>query len=249
MGAVRSNVVLKLGLITTSVSVQTAVSGDSEPQLNTVCRQGHPPGKVRQLLVCPQCNSSDKATFEKGQAQTDGSFVVVDPASLEAADATEEEKNSMALTAHPADQVDRQTLAGGKVYFLEDKVGSEAYPLLVELVYRNPEIALCTVWAPRSRPSMFRLGVFGDTLTITQLAWPAEVKEAPKSSGTLNEQMVPMAEQFLGQIKADFDPEQFTNRRAEILRQVVEGGEVTEPAEAPEPNTGLMDQLKQAVGE
>lgn len=249
MGAVRSNVTLTLGLITTTVAVQPAVSADNEPQLNTVCRQDHAPVRVRQLLQCPMCSETNKDLFEKGQEQSDGSFVVVDPASLEAAEATDEEKKSMALTAHPASQVDTQTLPGGKVYFLEDKLGSEAYPLLVEILYRNPEIALCTVWAPRSRPSMFRLGVFGDALTITQLAWPAEVRAEPKPTGALNDAMVPMAEQFLEQIKTDFDPEQFTNRRAEVLRQIVEGGEATEPAEAPAPNTGLMDQLKQAVGE
>ena len=77
------------------------------------------------------------------------------------------------------------------------------------MVRARPNLAFCTVWAARTAPAMYRLGLYGDVLTLTQLAWPASVKPAPASPGDAKPDEVKMALVLADQLSSDFDPETF----------------------------------------
>lgn len=257
MAAVKSNIPLKIGpFFGVPVSVITAIEDDKkETALNTLCDTGHAPARVRQDLKCPECSNNDKATFKKGQDRGDGTFAVVDVEAVAAAIATSEDvKNTLTLTTHPLDQVAEQTLPNGKVYYLEPgKGGQGAYPLIVEAVRRRPNVAFCTVWASRSVPAMYRLGIYRDSLTLTQLAWPASVKAAPTNPGNANEDEVKMALVLVDQLCSDFDPETFRDTRTETLAAFIAAADGVEGAATPETAvvtpkvSSMMDMLAAAV--
>lgn len=257
MAAVKSNIQIKIGpFFGVPVSVITAVDDDKKSTgLNIICDSGHAPSRVRQDLKCPECQNDDKTSFKKGQERPDGSVVIVDAAEVAAVTAIPDDvKNTLTLTSHPIEQVAEHTLPSGKVYYLEPgKGGAKAYPLLVQMIKERPNLGFVTVWAPRSAPAMYRLGLFGDVLTLTQLAWPASVKPTPNVETDFNPDEVKMACVLADQLSSDFDPETFRDTRTETLAafiaaaEGVEGAEKpTAPASAPKV-TSMMDMLAAAV--
>lgn len=257
MAAVKSNIPLKIGpFFGVPVSVVTAIEDDKKSTaLNTLCDTGHAPARVRQDLKCPECSNNVKETFKKGQDRGDGTFVVVDADEVAAVTAISDDvKNSLTLTTHPVEQVNQHTLPSGKVYYLEPgKGGAAAYPLVVEMVKARPNLAFCTVWAARTAPAMYRLGVYGDVLTLTQLAWPASVKATPNVGTDAKADEVKMALVLADQLSSDFDPETFRDTRSETLAAFIAAAEGVEGATKPESAvvtpkvTSMMDMLAAAV--
>ena len=271
MAAVKANIPLKIGpFFGVPVSVVTAIEDEAKSTgLNTLCTgdvdkiedgkavhvDAHPAARCRQNLACETCGNDNKETFKKGQERPDGTYAIVDAAEVaEAIAIPDDVKNTLTLTSHPAEQVMQQTLAQGKVYYLEPgKGGAAAYPLVVEMVRARPNLAFCTIWAARSAPKMYRLGLYGDTLTLTELAWPASVKAAPANPGGAKEDEVKMALVLADQLTSDFDPETFRDTRTETLAAFIAAADGVEGAAKPEAavvtpkTTSMMDMLQAAV--
>jgi non-homologous end joining protein Ku len=225
VGTLRSDISVRLGLITFSVAVQSAVSEDQDAKLNTVCNDGHEPVRVKQTTGCPTCAKEGSLySFPRGKDNGDGTFTVLTREQVDAAyEVAEDVKKTITLTAHPAAEVTQHTLPGEKVYYLaEGKAASEGYPVLVELVKRRPDIAFCTVFAVRSAPALYRLAVFNDRLALHAIAWPERINEAPtlRSSG-YNEALLPMAEQFIDSLLMPFDPATFVDSRKVKLAEAL----------------------------
>lgn len=271
MAAIKANVSLKIGpFFGVPVNVLGAIEDEKkETSLNTLCLgdvdvnkdgvvshvDAHAPARCRQDLKCEECGNNNKDTFKKGQDRGDGTYAIVDAEAVAAAIATSEDvQKTLTLTTHPIEQVAEQTLPNGKVYYLEPgKGGAAGYPLIVEAVKQRPNVAFCTVWASRSVPAMYRLGVYRDALTITQLAWPASVKAAPANPGGAKEEEVKMALVLVDQLCSDFDPDTFRDTRTETLRAFIAAAEGVEGAATPETAvvtpkvTSMMDMLAAAV--
>lgn len=257
MAAVKSNIQIKIGpFFGIPVNVITAVDDDKKSTgLNVICDTGHDPTRVRQDLKCPECSNNDKATFKKGQERPDGTIAIVDAEAVAAITAIPDEvKSTLTLTSHPVEQVAEHTLPSGKVYYLEPgKGGADAYPLLVQMIKARPNLSFVTVWAPRTAPSMYRLGLFGDVLTLTQLAWPASVKATPNVKTDFKPDEVKMACVLADQLASDFDPETFRDTRTETLAAFIAAADGVEgsakpvtAAVAPKVSS-MMDMLAAAV--
>lgn len=231
-----TNVMLKHGLINVAVTAVKATEDDKGSSFNTICQgvgdKTHPATKCKAPLHCPECGNEDRSTFLKGQDTPDGKIAVVTAQDLEAAAATDAEKQELNLTCHPADEVSQRTMAAGRVYYLKDGKGDHSqYSLVLELVRQHPEIAFVTVWAVKSAPALYRLGAFGDTLMLTELAWPERVRQAPIVDVPLNEGLYGMAEQLLLQFTEPFDPATYRDRRSEMIAKIMETAAVVEHGE------------------
>jgi non-homologous end joining protein Ku len=258
MGTLRKDVSIRLGLITLPVSVQSAVSEDKDSKLTTVCTNDHDPVKIKQTTACPACSLEGSIySFPKGKDNGDGTFTVLTKEQVDAAYAegvSEDVKNTISLTAHPAADVAEQTLPGEKMYYLAPgKTAGEAYPMLVQLIKTRPDIALCTVFAVRSAPAMYRLAVFNDRLALHQIAWPDVVNEAPAlRQDDFNPALLPMAAQFVDALMMPFDASTYRDTRKDKLNQFLETAEATtagvEPATADTPTESpLLTLLRAAV--
>lgn len=237
--SVRTNVMLHLGLISTPVSVATALDTPDEVKLNTLCTTGHDPVKAKMRLYCPTCDNDDRASFVKGR-DVGGAFVVIDPEDLpQPADA---DKNTITLTTHPAADLS-ETMPGGKAYFLTPQKGTgEGYPLLVEMVRKHPEYAFVATFAVRSVTALYRLGVHGNALTLTELAWPENVRSVDGGDLPYNEALVPLAEQFIADLASPFDPDSYRDDRVAKLREFVANATPVAAGDAP------ADEVPAAVG-
>lgn len=237
--AIRTNVMLNLGLISTPVSVATALDTPDEVTLNTLCTNGHDPVKAKQRLYCPTCDNDDRATFVKGR-DVGGAFIVVPPEELPAP--SEADRDTITLTTHPAADL-TETVPGGKAYFLTPQKGTgEAYPLLVDMIRKHPEYAFVATFAIRSVPALYRLGVRGNALTITELAWPEHVRSVDGGNLPYNEALVPLAESFIADLATPFDPDNYRDDRVATLRAFMQSAQ---PVAA---GDGEAHQVPAAVG-
>jgi DNA end-binding protein Ku len=221
--AIRS-VPLKLGLISTTVKVASAID-DATPSFNTVCDEGHAPAKVKQHLGCPTCGKQgNRFQFKKGLDQGDGTVVVVDNEELgKASEVSESVKGTITLTTHPAADLAGTTIAGGKVYFLEPSKGEhDTYALMVELVASRPDMAFLSSFAIRGKPALYQLGTFDGALSLVEIAWPENVKPSPRHQGDVDAAMLAMAGQFVDTLVAPYDPALYRDARVEQINTFLE---------------------------
>ena len=216
MSTIRSTV-LRLGLLNVPVKVQTAIT-DSAPRFNTVCTHGHAPTKVKQSLACPACGNADRATFEKGHDNGDGTITVVNPDDLaQHQEVPAEVKEAITLSVHPAEDVDN-AVPGGRTYWLAPGKGGEAgYTAFVAVLRAHPDHALCTVFATRSRPSMYRVALHDDALMLVELAWPGDVTSIDVPEGDAPEAMVQQLALVISSASTPFDPSTYFDARAKAV--------------------------------
>lgn len=239
---------LKLGLVSVTVGVQSAIDAGAQPSFNTVCDKGHDPARVKQSLTCPTCSNADRGTFKKAQATDDGKYVIVDPSKLEeVAECPPEVKDAINLTAHPADDL-RFAIPGGKVYYLAPVKGEhDTYALMVDLVSKRDDVALCAKFAIRSKPAMYQLGVHEGALTLLEIAWPADVKDAPQHTGNLDASMAEMAAKFLDSIIEPFDADTYVDVRAEAVAEFMAKQKAVKAGDAEKVTTSSPDDLMAAM--
>lgn len=245
---------LRLGsLAGIDLIASTAVSSTSEKgketDLKVVCvggvegRDPHAPVRIKQWNRCPSCEfeASGYTKFPRGRDNGDGTFTVLTAEQLEASKLSNVDKAvtiSLDLTAHPTKQVSDSTVPAGMFYYLAPTETSAAdYPMFVELIRSRPELTFCTIYAVRTSPSMWRLGVYEDVLTLQELAWPAEVKERPKVQVFDRERLgdeLEMANLLTKKITADFDPTRYVDTRQLVLAQFLADAEAVASGATPD---------------
>ncbi len=134
-------------------------------------------------------------------------------------------------------------------YYLEpDKVGRKAFNLLKSVLAEDGLTAICKV-VIKDREALAALDPFGDTMLLTTLHWPDEIRATDELDlGDEKYEFKPaelaMAKQLVSAMTAEFDPSQYKDEYREALEEVimakVEGKETVE-IEAPEEGGKLID--------
>ncbi|HEX2857545.1 MAG TPA: Ku protein [Propionibacteriaceae bacterium] len=145
------------------------------------------------------------------------------------------------------DQVD--PILFEKSYYLEaEGAGGKPYVLLRDALVRTGKWAVVKV-ALRNRESLAVIRPVNGVLVMHTMLWPDEVRDssfaAPSADIKVNDAEVSMAEMFISQLEADFDPGKFTDAYREALetlvQQKLEGVPVPETAEAPTGQGEVID--------
>ncbi len=201
MATVAKDVTLSLGLLTCQVSMLSAL----EPAVSNtnVCtgageHKEHSATKISVKSTCSVCGDMAYTDIKKAR-QVGDAFVLLDAEELAeaGADATRFKK-AAGLTAHPAGEVDLNTVTGEKLYYLKPQTGSEpVYAVLFQLVQAHPELSFLTQWAPRTKAAMFALKAFNGVLCLQERTRQENVRQAPEVTTEAPEQMLALAEQVL----------------------------------------------------
>jgi DNA end-binding protein Ku len=134
-------------------------------------------------------------------------------------------------------------------YYLEpDKIGRKAFNLLKSVLEEDGLTAICKV-VIKDREALAALDPFGDTMLMTTLHWPDEIRSTAEldlgdEEYTFKPAELAMAKQLVSAMTAEFDPSQYKDEYREALEAVimdkVEGKEHVE-IEAPEEGGKLID--------
>ncbi|MEA2610718.1 MAG: end-binding protein Ku [Chloroflexota bacterium] len=134
-------------------------------------------------------------------------------------------------------------------YYLEpDKIGRKAFNLLKSVLAEDGLTAICKV-VIKDREALAALDPFGETMLLTTLHWPDEIRATSEldlgdETYDFKPAELAMAKQLVSAMTAEFDPAQYKDEYREALEAVimakVEGKETVE-IEKPEEGGKLID--------
>ena len=181
-------------------------------------------GRIRMRRICSV--DGEEVSYDqlaKGYEAEDGRLVVL----------TEEDFESLPLASGheidvvefvPTEQVDPIML--GRTYYLEpENRAAKPYALLREALTGTDRVAVVKV-ALRQRESLAVLRVRDKVIVLQTLLWPDEVRapEFPvlEEDVELRPQELRMAESLVESMAADFEPDDYSDRYATAVRDLVE---------------------------
>ena len=142
-----------------------------------------------------------------------------------------------------------QTKFVKQAYYLEpDKIGRKAFTLLKAVLKEKGLTAICKI-VIRDREALAALDPFEDTMLLSTLYWPDEIRalgelDLPSEDIEIKPAERIMAGQLIDAMTGEFDPTQYRDEYRQALMQVieskVEGREMVAPA-ADEPESNLVD--------
>lgn len=238
----RKDISLSFGLVTETVRLTGAIDKSSDTSLKSLCTgQGtaeHAATPINSVYTCPTCGPVlDRDSLVKGAPQGEGWAVVAAEDLKELKEDTSAKfKKSIALTAHPIDQVLNNTQSGEKIYYLEPQKAGERFVIIRDLIANHPQYAFVAQYTVTSNVATYVARVSGDAIVLEERVQQS-LLPAPEVEAETNKPMYDMAAQLLGQMVADFDLATYADTYTERLREMIESAAVVEGAEAPEGST------------
>jgi len=136
-----------------------------------------------------------------------------------------------------------------QAYYIEaDRVGRKAFALLKDVLQDKGLTAICKI-VIRDREALAALDPFENTMLLSTLYWPDEIRaladlDIPDEEPEIKPAEKKMAAQLIEAMTGEFDPAQYRDEYREALMQVIEskieGRETVEIEPAAEP-TKLVD--------
>jgi DNA end-binding protein Ku len=144
-----------------------------------------------------------------------------------------------------------------QAYYLEpDEIGRKAFYLLKSVLADGGKTAICKI-VLRDREQLAALNPFSDTMLLTTLHWPDEIRsleelDLPEQQIEIKPAERKMAEQLIESMAGEFDPDEYHDEYRQALMGVIEakvGGETPQRAEKAEPTKigDLMAALEASV--
>ena len=134
-------------------------------------------------------------------------------------------------------------------YYLEpDKIGRKAFNLLKAVLAEEGLTAICKV-VIKDREALAALDPFGETMLLTTLHWPDEIRSTAEldlgeESYVFKPAELAMARQLVSAMTGAFDPAQYKDEYREALAAVIDAkvqGRETVEIEAPGETSNLID--------
>jgi DNA end-binding protein Ku len=136
-----------------------------------------------------------------------------------------------------------------QAYYLEpDKIGRKAFALLRAVLREQGLTAICKI-VIRDREALAALDPFENTMLLSTLYWPDEIRalgelDLPEEEPEVKPAERQMAAQLIAAMTGEFDPAAYRDEYREALMQVIESkveGRETVAVAGPEESTNLVD--------
>jgi DNA end-binding protein Ku len=134
-------------------------------------------------------------------------------------------------------------------YYVEpDKIGRKAFYLLKSVLEDEGLTAICKV-VIKDREALAALDPFAETLLLSTLHWPDEIRsikelDLPEEEFDFKPAELTMAKQLVSAMTGEFDPGQYKDEYREALEKIIEAkveGRETVEVEEPEETGKLID--------
>ena len=205
--------------------------------------------RIQMKIVCPvEDEVIPRSETVKGYEYAPGEYVVV----------TDEDLENVPLKTVRSIEIEQFTKAERddenvrfvkSAYYLEpDKVGRKAFYLLRSVLQDEGLTAICKV-VIKDREALAALDPFGDTMLLSTIHWPDEIRSLGELDlGDEEFEFKPaelaMARQLVSAMTGEFDPAQFRDEYREALQQIIDAkieGKETVEIEQPEEGGKLID--------
>jgi DNA end-binding protein Ku len=242
---------IQFGLVTIPVKLYTATESDYTIRFNML----HEPdlSRIQMKVWCPEDEKViSRSETVKGYEYAPDQYVVITDEDLEKVPL----KTIRSIEIEqftPRDETNNSHAQFTKqAYYIEpDKIGRKAFYLLRSVLQEKGLTAICKV-VIRDREALAAMDPFEDTMVLTTLHWPDEIrstKDLDLSDETyeFKPAELKMAEQLVETMTEAFDPSKYKDEYREALLKVieakVEGVEIATP-EPVEESANLVDLMK-----
>jgi len=237
---------IQFGLVTIPVKLYLATESRGGLSFNML----HEPDllRIQMKTHCPEHGEISRSDTVRGYEWSKGQYVVIEEADFEKVPL----KTVRAIEIEqfvPADRGGFSTTFVKQAYYIEpEAVGRKAFLLLREVLAEAGLQAICKI-VLKDRETLAALDPFADTMLLSTLYWPDEVRDVkeldlPDASADFKPAEIAMAKQLVEAMTGEFDPSQYRDEYREALLQVIAAKVQGEEVELPEPvveTRGLTD--------
>ena len=242
---------IQFGLVTIPIKLYTATESDYAIRFHMLHESDL--SRIQMKVWCPEDEKViSRGDTVKGYEYAPDQYVVVTDEDLEKVPLKTVRSIEIEQFA-PRDEMTAEHAKFTKqAYFIEpDKIGRKAFYLLRQVLQERDLTAICKV-VIRDREALAALDPFEDTMLLTTLHWPDEIRstkelDLPAEEFDFKPAEMKMAEQLVEAMTESFDPAKYKDEYREALLQVinakVEGQEIVAP-EPVEESASLVDLMK-----
>jgi|SRR5579883_1592100 DNA end-binding protein Ku len=245
---------ISFGLISVPIHLFVAAREEhvSFNQVHAVCGT-----KVKQQLFCPTCERVvERSEIAKGYPIDKNTYVQVTPEELKALEAESSETMEIVqfVKLDEVDPLYYQT----SYYTVPEEPGRRAYTLILKGMEHLKLGAIAKITL-HQREQIVMIRPYHKGLVLHTLYYPAEVREiaeygVDEEKISLQKAEVELAEQFMKQLTAKFNPDKFKDEYQDRVLKLVEekeAGMVTKSEKRPKkklaPVINLMDALRKSM--
>ena len=242
---------IQFGLVTIPVKLYTATESDYAIRFNMLHETDL--SRIQMKVWCPEDEKViSRGDTVKGYEYAPDQYVVITDEDLEKVPLKTVRSIEVEQFA-PREEMNREHGQFTKqAYYVEpDKIGRKAFYLMRQVLLEKELTAICKV-VIRDREALAALDPFEDTMVLTTLHWPDEIRstkelDLPAEDFDFKPAEMKMAEQLVEAMTDSFDPSKYKDEYREALLQVinakVEGQEIVAPEPVAE-SANLVDLMK-----
>ena len=242
---------IQFGLVTIPVKLYTATESDYAIRFNMLHESDL--SRIQMKIWCPEDEKViARGETVKGYEYSPDQYVVITDEDLEKVPLKTVRSIEIEQFAPRDEATAEHARFTRQAYYIEpDKIGRKAFYLLRQVLAERELTAICKV-VIRDREALASIDPFEDTMVLTTLHWPDEIRstkdlDLPAEEFEFKDAELRMAEQLVEAMTGEFDPSRYKDEYREALLKVieakVEGVEIAEP-EPVEESASIVDLMK-----
>jgi DNA end-binding protein Ku len=238
---------IQFGLVTIPVKLYLATESRAGVSFNMLHEKDK--SRIQMKIWCPEDEEIiQRSETVKGYEYAPDKYVVIDDQDLEKLPLKTVRSIEIAQFVD-AQEAESQTKFVKQAYYLEpDRVGRKAFQLLREVLQDKGLTAICKI-VIRDREALAAMDPFENTMLLSTLYWPDEIRDMgeldlPEEEAEVKPAEKKMAAQLIEAMTGEFDPAEYRDEYRDALMQVIESkieGRETVEIEAAEEPTKLVD--------
>lgn len=246
---------IQFGLVTIPIKLYLATESRGGLSFNLLHRDCGE--RINMRVHCPIHGEIPRSDTVRGFEYSKGQYVLIDEADFDAVPL----KTVRAIEIEQFVEAQRnshdQTFVRQAYYIEPEAIGRKAFYLLKSVLAEEGLSAICKI-VLKDREHLASLNPFSNTMLLSTLYWPDEVRslgelDLPAEEPTFKAAELKMARQLVSAMKGDFDADAYQDEYRQALMAVIEAKVDGQPAEMPKPAakatkiTDLMSVLEASV--
>lgn len=230
---------IQFGLVTIPVKLYLATESDYTIRFNMLHEKDL--SRIQMKTWCPVEDAPiSRADTVKGYEYAPGEYVVISDEDLEKVPLKTIRSIEIEQFTKADDEEAAKTRFVKQAYYVEpDKIGRKPFYLLRSVLQEEGLKAICKV-VIKDREALAALDPFADTMLLTTLHWPDEIRstaelDLPDEDYQFKPAELAMARQLIAAMTADFNPAEYKDEYRDALMGVIESKVAGHEVKAPEP--------------
>jgi DNA end-binding protein Ku len=230
---------IQFGLVTIPVKLYLATESDYTIRFNMLHEKDL--SRIQMKTWCPvEDKPISRADTVKGYEYSPGEYVVITDEDLEKVPLKTVRSIEIEQFTKADDEEAEKTRFVKQAYYVEpDKIGRKPFYLLRSVLQEEGLKAICKV-VIKDREALASLDPFSDTMLLTTLHWPDEIRstselDLPDEDYDFKPAELAMARQLVSAMTGEFNAGEYKDEYRDALMQVIESKIEGHEVKAPEP--------------